>query len=515
MKDTPVEHASPALAIRVGAESEVGQREQNQDCMTGFTSPFGAVYLIADGMGGHRGGAEASRLVVEAFSRHLQAAPASTPVRDALTLALRLANIEVLEKSKSGNPDLEGMGSTVAVALFAPAAGGLDMITAHVGDSRIYLQRRGVLTQITTDHTQIQWLIDIHALDEASARNHPDASVLTRAIGHTTELEIDVSDPIPLQSGDGILLCSDGLSGFAGSEDISHTIKRSTDPSDCAHLLVQLALAAGSNDNITIQFLRIEEKQRLAAQGRARHTQPEYAPSPPRSSGFPMWLPIVAITFVVLLGVGAWWFYTHRNPAVVETLADPHTRISQLKERVQILQTNAGNLDSSAAASEQDVDKDLKDLQEIHEAANRPDYKGKIVKPRQMVDRMEQAFSQLRAGMLEIKSETQQLKKDVAEQKDKLSQLDKIGAKPMPQAELQTEVAALADSIAKSEARLKSDQALIDQVTPVRQSLENSLQIVQTDLKATKVPASKKPGKDLNPITPVHVGTTVPPVTSS
>jgi serine/threonine protein phosphatase PrpC len=515
MKDTPVEHASPVLAIRVGAESEVGQREQNQDCMTGFTSPFGAVYLIADGMGGHRGGAEASRLVVEAFSRHLEAAPASTPVRDALTLALRLANIEVLEKSKSGNPELEGMGSTVAVALFAPAAGGLDMITAHVGDSRIYLERRGVLNQITTDHTQIQWLIDIHALDEASARNHPYASVLTRAIGHTTELEIDVSDPIPLQSGDGILLCSDGLSGFAGCEDISHTIKRSTDPSDCAHLLVQLALAAGSNDNITIQFLRIEQEQRLALRDRARHTQPEYAPFPPRSSGSPMWLPIVAITFVVLLGVGAWWFYTHRNPAVIETLADPHTRVIQLKERIQLLQTDVDNLDSGAAASQQDVDKDLKDLQELHEAANRPDYKGKIVKPREMVERMKQAFSQLKARMLEIKSETQQLKKNVAEQRDKVSQLDKIAAKPTAQAELHTEVAVLADSIAKSEARLKSDRALIDQVAQVQQSLENSLRIVQTDLKATKAPTSKKPGKELTPLAPVHLSTTGPPVTSS
>jgi serine/threonine protein phosphatase PrpC len=255
--DLKTEQAAQVLPISVGAVSEIGRRQENQDCMTGFSSPFGAVYLIADGMGGHRGGAEASRMVAEAFSRHLLAAPATSPARDAVTLAVRLTNVEILEKGKSGNPDFEGMGSTVVIALISQNGGRMELTTAHIGDSRAYLQRNGSLTQLTKDHTQVQWLIDSQAIDEAAARNHPDASVLTRALGHTTDLQVDISEPMPVVEGDSILLCSDGLSGFASAEDIAKTIRENPEPSACAQQLVQLALASGSNDNITVQFLRI------------------------------------------------------------------------------------------------------------------------------------------------------------------------------------------------------------------------------------------------------------------
>src|SRR5207247_1101417 len=114
-----------------------------------------------------KGGAEASRMVAEAFSRHLMAAPSSSPPQDALTLAVRLANLEVLEKGRSGNPEFDGMGSTVVIALVQETANGMELITAHVGDSRIYLRRNDKLTLLTKDHTQVQWLIDSNALDEA------------------------------------------------------------------------------------------------------------------------------------------------------------------------------------------------------------------------------------------------------------------------------------------------------------------------------------------------------------
>src|ERR1035441_1332177 len=94
------EQLSSQLPISVGAASETGLREQNQDCMTGISSPFGAAYVIADGMGGHRGGAEASRRVVESFGRHLLSIPGSSPVQDALSLTIRFANLDVLEVSK-------------------------------------------------------------------------------------------------------------------------------------------------------------------------------------------------------------------------------------------------------------------------------------------------------------------------------------------------------------------------------------------------------------------------------
>jgi serine/threonine protein phosphatase PrpC len=362
MSEVKTHQPSKVLPISVGAVSEIGQREQNQDSMSGFSSPFGAVYLVADGMGGHRGGAEASRMVVEAFSRHLLAAPESSPVQDALTLAVRLANIEVLEKGKSGNPDFEGMGSTVAIALIREGNGRLELITAHIGDSRIYLQRGQELTQLTKDHTQVQWLVDNRSIDEASARTHPDASILTRAIGHTTDLQVDISNPIPLLSGDGILLCSDGLSGFVGKEEIQRTIQDNPDPAVCASQLVQLALAAGSNDNITVQFLRIGNMvQSPIARpfGRAsRKTQPDSAVS---SRTFPLsnrWL--LAACFLVIFAASAttiWWLRGHKPapPAADST-------ISGLVDKNNALQQDTAKLHDDADHAEQRVEDDLANL---------------------------------------------------------------------------------------------------------------------------------------------------------
>jgi PPM family protein phosphatase len=383
MNDLKIDQPTQSLAIGVGAVSETGQREQNQDCMTGFSSPFGAVYLIADGMGGHRGGAEASRLVVEAFSRHLLAAPASAPARDALTLAIRLTNIEVLEKSKSGNPDFQGMGSTVVVALLSRNGGGLQLTTAHVGDSRIYLERDGALTLLTKDHTQIQWLIDSKALDAAGARNHPDASVLTRAIGHTVELEVDISDPMPLRPGDGILLCSDGLSGFVEDKDIHELIERTPDPTTCASKLVELALASGSSDNITVQFLLVGEAvppspaapvPPRAVRGRSRQTEPE-EPLPPahlpaRSRRRTLAL-VLSIALVVVLAA-AWWIYRQRvSRRTIQGTTDIHRTISNLNQRIATLKLNCATLTTNAKKSRERVENDIAALKNSGSATPR------------------------------------------------------------------------------------------------------------------------------------------------
>ena len=364
MNDVRTEQPPKPLPISVGAVTEVGRREQNQDCMTGFSSPFGAVYLIADGMGGHRGGAEASRLVAEAFRRHLQAVPASTPLRDAVTLAVRLANVEVLEKGKSGNPEFEGMGSTVVIALVRQTDRGLELTTAHIGDSRIYLQRDGNLTLLTKDHTQIQWLIDTNAIDEASARNHPDASVLTRAMGHTTDLKVDISDPIPLREGDGILLCSDGLSGFASTEQIDRTIQQNPDPTGCANQLVQLALSAGSNDNITVQFLRIGgAAAAMPARGRSRTTEPEGPVPAAASTATKPWRWIVAAAVLAIVAAIVLWFRFHspgEDPAL------------QLDLRIKNLNARVGVTSGSAAKYKKEVETDLKRIADLSDSDERP-----------------------------------------------------------------------------------------------------------------------------------------------
>ena len=363
MSATKTEQATQVLPISVGAVSEIGQREQNQDSMTAFSSAFGAVYLIADGMGGHHGGAEASRMAAEEFNRHLLAAPASAPARDAVTLAIRLANIEILEKGKSGNPDFEGMGSTVVIALVRQNGSHLELTTAHIGDSRVYLHRDGKLMQLTKDHTQVQWLIDSHAIDEAAARTHPDASVLTRALGHTTDLKVDVSDPTPLREGDAILLCSDGLSGFASPEEINRAILKNPDASECANQLVRLALDAGSNDNITVQFLRIGARQPTPTLP-GRTAQAQDRAQVIRSRNSTHWM-VIAAVLLLIAGQAAWIrFHRSPKPVVDPAIQDLSSRVKTLLDKSTALQTEA-----QKRKSEQE---DLGDLGEFSRPAKKP-----------------------------------------------------------------------------------------------------------------------------------------------
>ena len=363
MKDKRTENPPAPLAVGVGAVSETGHREENQDCMTGISSPFGSVYLIADGMGGHRGGAEASRRVVESFGRHLMAIPRSSPAQDALDMAVRLANLDVMELGKSGNPDYAGMGSTVAIALVRNGDSGMELITAHVGDSRIYLHRNSVLTLLTKDHTQVQWLIDNQALDEETARSHPNASVLTRAMGHTTDLHADVSNPLPLLEGDGILICSDGLSGFATAADIAKTIERYPDPTECARQLVQLALASGSDDNITVQFLLVGptlcgDVPQNAVPGRLMSALHVQKGSSQKRAKIRWWIPVVAACLLLLLSGAEGWRLLHKRERAKALDAEG----KQLADRVTGEAREAKSVQKQAEADAQQTEKDLKQI---------------------------------------------------------------------------------------------------------------------------------------------------------
>jgi protein phosphatase len=246
------------LQLTVGTMSEPGRREQNQDRMSAFVSPFGAIYMVADGMGGHKGGAVAAQMVVDGFERHLTGLlPNSMSCEQALTLAARQTNAELFQRGTSGDPSLAGMGSTLAVASIRDLGGTLELITANVGDSRVYLQRNGALRQLTKDHTQVQALVDHRIIDEETARHHPDASILTRAMGQLMDLAVEISPPEHLLDGDGILICSDGLSGFVPSQAINRTIQANPEPAACASALFDLAMTGGSSDNVTVQFVRI------------------------------------------------------------------------------------------------------------------------------------------------------------------------------------------------------------------------------------------------------------------
>jgi serine/threonine protein phosphatase PrpC len=249
----------PVNEIRAGAESAKGLREENQDAMTRFLSRYGEVILVADGMGGHQGGATASDMVAKRYRLHLESMPPNMPLAEALQNATARVNDEIYERGHSGDPAVAGMGSTLVLAMLTQSPNGWEVTVANAGDSRAYLVRDGVLRQLTKDHTAVQRMIDAGLLTEANARNHPNASVLTRALGQQPGTTVEVYPPFSLQGGDGLLLCSDGLAGYVADPEIARVVASAADPNSVVRSLIETALKSGSDDNITVQFLRIGE----------------------------------------------------------------------------------------------------------------------------------------------------------------------------------------------------------------------------------------------------------------
>jgi protein phosphatase len=247
--------------LRVGPKSHMGKvRSENQDRMSRFVSPLGEVFIVADGMGGHQGGGTAALMTTEGFLAHMSNTPPGLAVEDALQDAATKINEQIFREANSGDPATEKMGSTVVLALVS----GSQVRVAHAGDSRAYLFRNGQLRRLTKDHSAVQRMIDHNMLTEAEARDHPDASVILRAFGQKPEIELEISPPLTLQNGDGLLLCSDGLCGYVDDAEIVRTIGDYEDPQQVADALVELALAAGGEDNVTVQFLQFGQRPRIA-----------------------------------------------------------------------------------------------------------------------------------------------------------------------------------------------------------------------------------------------------------
>lgn len=241
----------------VSARSETGYvREENQDRMSRDRVGLGEAYVIADGMGGHNGGALAAELTVNAVQQSLAAAPPELTVAAAITRAFDEANRIVYERAGSGDPETEGMGST---ALLLLTSGSLAYV-AHVGDSRAYLYRERELRQLTTDHTRVQRMVDAGMLSAEEAQHHPEASIIERAMGHRPQVEVDIGRALELREGDGILLCSDGLSGYVDDEGIEAVLLSEGTVQEVADRLIELALERGGQDNVTVQFIQYGER---------------------------------------------------------------------------------------------------------------------------------------------------------------------------------------------------------------------------------------------------------------
>lgn len=238
----------------LGARSETGfVREANEDRMSWQRARFGDIFVVCDGMGGPGGGDVAAQIAIDELQRRLAAIPPTTPrFTDHVREAFSAANKAVHERRRPDNAATRAMGTT-GLALITD---GRRFIVAHVGDSRAYLWRGGRLQQLTRDHTHVQNMVDDGLLTPEQASSHPDASVLVRAIGHQRTVQADVTDWIPLEAGDALLLCSDGLSGYVTNAEIAAILSVSPEPQAATDALVKAALASGGHDNVTVQIVR-------------------------------------------------------------------------------------------------------------------------------------------------------------------------------------------------------------------------------------------------------------------
>ncbi|SES27943.1 protein phosphatase [Streptomyces sp. yr375] len=231
-----------SLSLRFAAGSHKGMiREGNED--SGYAGP--RLLAIADGMGGAAAGEVASS---EAIST-IVALDDDVPGSDVLTslgTAVQRAN-DQLRALVEEDPQLEGMGTTLTALLWTGQRLGL----VHVGDSRAYLLRDGVLTQITQDHTWVQRLVDEGRITEEEATTHPQRSLLMRALGSGEHVEPDLSIR-EVRAGDRYLICSDGLSGVVSHQTLEDTLASYQGPQETVQELIQLALRGGGPDNITV-----------------------------------------------------------------------------------------------------------------------------------------------------------------------------------------------------------------------------------------------------------------------
>lgn len=234
--------------MKAFALTDVGQRRKiNQDCVYASVVPVGNLpnlFIVADGMGGHKAGDFASRFAVNAVRESIGASQETNPIK-LIRDAIELANRGILRESDE-HEEMRGMGTTIVVTTIIDRYA----YTANVGDSRLYLLGDS-LKQITKDHSLVEEMVRLGEITEAEARNHPDKNIITRAVGATPNVDIDFFD-YKVEPGGMILMCSDGLSNMVEDEDIRRILRRTISIEDKARVLVETANENGGKDNIAV-----------------------------------------------------------------------------------------------------------------------------------------------------------------------------------------------------------------------------------------------------------------------
>jgi serine/threonine protein phosphatase PrpC len=249
------------MHIQHASLSDRGKVRENNEDSHGHVVPEdeavlderGALFIVADGMGGHRGGEIASGLAVRTISNAYYASAEGDVVKT-LVAAFEQANTSILDKA-AANATLFGMGTTCTAVVIRRARA----YVAHVGDSRAYLYREGSIRQITQDHSLVAEMVRSGIISEEDARTHPKRHVITRSMGVQESVVTDTLEgSLEVRAGDTFLLCSDGLTSYANDDDLAQALEGST-PDDTCRALVDLANERGGRDNITVVVFTVTQ----------------------------------------------------------------------------------------------------------------------------------------------------------------------------------------------------------------------------------------------------------------
>lgn len=248
------------VSVTTHSLTDTGHRRSNQEDSLGYVNippgektlalHRGHLYVVADGVGGAKGGEIASSMAVQTIIESYYTVPGTT-VESALKNAVLRAHEQV--RLESQKRDLHKMRTTVVCAVIR----GATLTVAHLGDSRAYLLHEGELKQLTSDHSLVQELVDTQELSEEEASYHPEKHVITRALGTFADIEVEVNTFTILPS-DKVLLCSDGLHDELSQEEIQRVLVTHANPTDICSALVEEANLAGGKDNIGLIVTHVE-----------------------------------------------------------------------------------------------------------------------------------------------------------------------------------------------------------------------------------------------------------------
>ena len=228
--------------------SDIGKnREMNQDYVYTSENAVGNLpnlFIVADGMGGHKAGEFASKFTVETIVESVRTNEQKEPVR-IIEEAIQTANRELIQKARQ-DETMAGMGTTVVVVTVI----GDKAFVANVGDSRMYVIGKEI-TQVTRDHSLVEEIVRMGKLAKDAAKDHPDKNIITRAVGAAQDVDVDFFE-VELYPQDYILMCSDGLTNMVEDEDIRRIVQSQRDVAERVEKLVETANDHGGQDNITV-----------------------------------------------------------------------------------------------------------------------------------------------------------------------------------------------------------------------------------------------------------------------